>query len=262
MPTTRMLGRLPSPPDARTFKLSKYLAKARLPDAPRSVAYSPAVLNHGGYGMLANDELGCCVVAAMMHTAMQQSANDGRLLPMPTRDEVVAAYSAISGYIPGRPETDIGCNLLAALKYWRNTGLTIAGQSHKIGAFVKVSVQRPDEFAAALWLFGSVVTGFWLPTAAQGRKSWTGAPTRIKGDWKPGTWGGHAVCQADVERRAPLDLYQTVTWGALMPTDQRFLQLYCDEAYVVLADDWLGEDGLCPAGFDKSTLLADLAALA
>jgi hypothetical protein len=111
------LGCLPSPGDHRRLKLASYLDVAKLPAAPASVHYSPAVLAHGGYGMLYNDALGCCVVSMMYHTLMQMSYNDGRVLPIPTQQEFISVYSDIGGYVSGDPSTDNGCNMADAMKY-------------------------------------------------------------------------------------------------------------------------------------------------
>jgi hypothetical protein len=208
--------------------------------------------------MLDNDELGCCVIASMMHTAMQLNANAGRPLPVPSNDDVVAAYSAIGGYVAGDPSTDNGASILDALKYWRNSGIAMGGHNHKIGAFVKINIAEAGELETALWLFGSVVSGFQLPIAAQGASAWSGVPADLSGSWAPGTWGGHCVCQADFTRQQPLDVFATVTWGELMLTGRDFINAYCDEAYVVLSDDWLNDEGQCAAGLDKAALLVDL----
>lgn len=252
------LGRLPSPPDTRNLKLASYLRRPVLPTAPAKVNYSPAVESGGGYGMLGNDRLGCCVVSAMLHLAMQQAANDGHSLTMPSLLDVVKAYSAISGYKPGHPETDRGCNMAAALKYWRKTGITVDGAYHQIGAYAKVDLDDQAEVAAALWLFGGLFTGYNLPIAVQGVDSWTGVPRKLTRIWKPGTWGGHAVIQSDNEGSG---LMKTVTWGQLVATDWKFFTTYCDEAWVVVSNDWLGSDDKCPAGFNREALLRDLEAL-
>jgi hypothetical protein len=251
------LGRTSSPPDDRNFRLAKYLRKPELPAAPPKVDYSQAVLDIGGYGMLANDKLGCCVIAAMMHLAMQQSDNNGRPLPIPSDSEVVRAYSAIGGYVPGEDWTDQGCSMSAALKYWRKHGLLIDGKLHRIAAYASVNTRSLPELTAALWLFGGIFAGYALPLAAKELASWTNPPLHVSGKWKPGSWGGHTVVQCDTYR----GLMQTVTWGRLIPTDERFFKAFCDEAWVVVSGDWLGEDNKCPAGFDGAALMADLALL-
>ena len=255
---TWKLGRNPSPPDDRNLKLTKYLTIGKLPPTPQSVRYSTAVLRVGGYRMLLNDTLGCCVPAEMFHTVMQHAANAGHPMPVPSDAEVISLYSAIGGYVPGDPSTDNGCDMLTALNYWRNTGITINGVVHKIGAFAQINLADPDEINAALWIFGSTFDGVNLPAAMQNSNFWGNIPSDLSGDWEPGSWGGHCVGQADATLDPNLDLYQTVTWGGLMATDATFMKAYCDEAYVVISQDWLADNGQCPAGFDIAALTDDL----
>jgi hypothetical protein len=254
----RQLGCNKSPHDPRTLRLAKYLDKGRLPAAPREVRYSAAVPDPG---MLCNDEIGCCVISAMAHLTMYQSANERLPLPPPSIAEVIATYSAIGGYVPGQPSTDNGCNMLAALKYWRRHGMPIGGALHKIHAFAAVNPHDPQDVASALWLFGGLFVAVELPIAAQDMQAWTGVPTQVSGDWEPGGWGGHCVTIQDIQGGPRGDTFGVCTWGGITPMDTGFLQAYGSEAYVVLSDDWLGPDGRCPAGFDREALAQDLAAL-
>ena len=176
---------------------------------------------------------------------------------MPSREDVLRVYSAISGYNPADPGTDRGCNILEALKHWKNEGILIGGQPHQIGAFAAVNIHDSAELDAAFWLFGGTLAGWNLPLAAQRLASWTNAPAKIRGDWRPGTWGGHCTLESDLVN----DLYGTESWNRLFPTDRRFVSLFCDECWVVISNDWLGNDDQCPAGFDRAALLKDLEAL-
>lgn len=254
----RQLGCQPKRVDSRTLRLARYLDKTKLPAAPETVIYSEAVPQPG---MLLNDQLGCCVPAGAMHLALYQAANDGHPLPMPSDEEVIRAYSAIGGYVPGDPDTDNGCTMLDALRYWRREGIVIGGKAHKIGAFAEINLQDAQEVASALWLFGGLYAAFDLPAAAEELTSWSGLPTELVGDWMPGSWGGHCVTIPDVRGSAAGDTYGVCTWGGITPMDPCFWQAYASEAYVVLSEDWLGRDGRCPAGFNKATLLADLQSL-
>ena len=80
------LGKLPVRHDARTFKLANYVRA--LPKAPAVVDWTTKVPN---YGMLCNDRLGCCVIAGMMHLAMQQRAFAGLPVVVPSDADVIAA---------------------------------------------------------------------------------------------------------------------------------------------------------------------------
>ena len=74
---------------------------------------------------------------------------------------------------------------------------------------------------------------------------------------QPGSWGGHCV---------PLSGYDAnkiwcVTWGALQPMTWQFLSTYCDEAYVLLSQEWMEASGVSPSNLAWGQLMADLANL-
>ena len=246
------LGKLPPRHDARTFKLGQYIET--LPSAPPLVDWTGKVPE---YGMLLIDKLGCCVIAGMMHLAMQQHAAAGLPIPIPSEADVIATYSAIGGYVPGDPATDCGCSLLDALNYWRQQGLTFGGATHKITAFAAVKPNDPAELSAALWLFGGTLDGYALPLSAEGASAWKTPTGKLRGRTAPGSWGGHCV-------EGPYDnggALQVITWGAKMPVDSGFRDAYCDESYVVFTPEWIDANGNSPCGFKRDALLADLAAL-
>lgn len=255
----KRLGKLPPVHDPRTLRLAYYLRQRELPPAPQFVDYTRPVLDATGFGMLVNDQLGCCVVAALMHLLMQQAAADGDPLPRPSSDDVIKAYSAIGGYVLGHSDTDNGCAMLDALKYAQQVGLPWRGKRIKIGAYAKVNQRDAQQVASGLWLFGGLFAGFALPQTCAGASSWGQVPTVLNGDWSPGSWGGHAVTESGLRGGISGDSYDSISWGAVYPTDSGFFQAYCDEAYVVFSERLVGEDSHCPAGFDKTELLADLA---
>ncbi len=246
------LGKLPPRNDARTFQLSDYVQS--LPTAPPLVDWTGKVPE---YGMLSNDTLGCCVIAGMMHLAMQQRAAAGLTVVIPSDADVVAAYSAIGGYVPGDPGTDCGCNLLDALNYWRWHGLTFGGVTHEITAFATVQLHKPAELASALWLFGGTLDGYALPVSVQGQSAWKAPHGKLRGRTAAGSWGGHCV-EDPYDKSGDL---KVVTWGSEMPVDYGFRDAYCDESYVVFTPEWIEANGNSPCGFKRDALLADLAAL-
>jgi hypothetical protein len=252
---TGKLGRQPKRSDQRTFKLSRYLKISELPAAPPAVDWTKAVPQ---YGMLLNDQLGDCVIAGMMHEAMTWQANAGSPIVQPSDAEVIAAYSAIGGYDPSDPSSDQGCNMLNALNYWRNTGISIGGQKNQIVAFAEVDLTNDAEVKAALWLFGGLFTGFEMPQSAQNADQWMVPPSFPHGKGKPGSWGGHCAPLAAEDGSGG---FQAITWGELMPAAHNFVADYCDEAYAVLSTAWMEQNGQAPSGFDWAALQADLAAL-
>lgn len=174
---------------------------------------------------------------------------------VPADGEIVAAYSAVTGYDPRRPETDRGAMPLEALKYWRKTG--IAGR--KIGAYVRINPQRPEQLYYTAYLFGSVFAAFALPEAAQYQEVWDVLPRqRLTGIWAPWSWGGHMVMTPEYDRGARVEMLPCVTWGRVQAATVRFYDAYCDEAYAVLSEDMLRSGGKCPNGFDWEALRKDL----
>ena len=71
--------------------------------------------------------------------------NAGKKMATPSDKQVVAAYSAITGYNPSTGANDNGAVEIDVLNYWRQTG--IAG--HKIGAYVALGLD-PEALAMGL----------------------------------------------------------------------------------------------------------------
>src|ERR1700687_2807408 len=99
------------------LQLEKYTAA--VPDAPRKVYYEYKI-PAGEWGMLGNDTVGDCEIARLLHIIMSATAHTGTML-IPTVDKAIAVYSAISGYDPNDPSTDVGCNSADVFNYWQNT---------------------------------------------------------------------------------------------------------------------------------------------
>jgi hypothetical protein len=143
--------------------------------------------------------------------------------------------------------------MLTALNYWRNNGIVVGGQTHKITAFAEVDPTNLLEVRQSIWMFGNVFTGVALPTSAQQEDAWTVPVDGIYGvAGQPGGWGGHCIpCCAE----SPETL-TCVTWGDRLKMSHNFFDDYCDELYAVLSPDWDA-----PLGLNMKELEADLASL-
>lgn len=252
------LGKGPRKFDPRTLRLSKYLTA--VPPPPDQAGYITEVPD---FPLYLNDILGDCTIAAAGHMIEQWTRYAGNPF-VPTDDDIVNAYSAITGY-DGNPWTDRGAVMLDVLKYWRKHG--IAG--HKIAAFAAVDPTNITEIKQAVALFGNCYIGIGLPIAAQtpitgdnGNPCWSMPPTGVTGDGTPYSWGGHCVNIAgygtDSNGNAGSEV---VTWGQIFDMTWGFAGTYMDEAFAVLSTDWIAADGKAPSGFDITQLRADLAAL-
>jgi hypothetical protein len=178
----------------------------------------------------------------------------------PSDQQIVAAYSAITGYNPATGANDNGAQELDVLNYWRQQG--IAG--HQIQAFMALEPANHTHVMDAVWIFGGCYIGLALPKSAQAQTSnkqaWSVPPQGTGGDGAPGSWGGHAVPVVAYDARS----LTVVTWGGLQAMTWGFWAAYCDEAYAILSPDYLEQKGgqtVAPSGFNLAQLQADLADL-
>lgn len=244
--TGRKLGRLPTRHDPRTLKLASYTAP--LPAIPDMKNWGVV---SGDWGMMRNDELGDCTIAAAGHMVLLDTAARGT--PVRIEDcEIVRAYAAVSGYTPGDPSTDNGAVELNVLNYWRQLGIG----GHKILGYAAVPLNNRLALRQAIYLFGAVYAGVELPRTAQDQDVWNVDPDGGE-DSAPGSWGGHAV---------PLVGYDThalacITWGEPKWLTDDWWAKYGSEAYVVISEDWAPPGGVAPNSFNMDQLKADLAAI-
>ena len=247
------LGKLPARHDPRTLKLSAYLRLA-LPTPPAVVDFADAVAD---WQMFRNDQVGDCAIAGPAHLDMGWTALAGKPFA-PSDDDVIAAYSAVSGYDPTTGDNDNGGCLLDVLKFWRNVG--IGGR--RIGAWAAVSPAGAYR-KFALWSFEGLLGGLMLPNTAQDQVGgvWDVVDPSLKGDSAPGSWGGHCIT-LHADSAVGEGSLTAITWGAKQRMTERFLRAYCDELFCVFSEDLLCGKAASPEGFDRQSLLADLKAVA
>ncbi len=244
------LGKRAPRHDPRTLLLANYLSPAVLPVLPDQEDWSGKV---PAWGMMKNDTIGDCTCAAAGHLIEEWTSNVGQEV-VPLDDDIVAAYSAITGYDPQTGNNDNGAAELDVLNYWRQTG--IAGR--KIDAYVALEPGNHEHVRAAVYIFGGCYIGVQLPISAQKQQVWSVPPGGPQGDGTPGSWGGHAV---------PVVAYDAlgltvVTWGMLLRMTWGFWDAYCDESYAVLSEDFLDQNKVAASGIDLQSLQADLNAIA
>ena len=250
------LGRNPVRRDVRTLMLARYLDDAAvLPTVPPSCDLTAAVT---AWGMMLNADLGCCTLAAGGHMVEAWTAANGAQQTIPDQDIAIGYWEtgqppAASGTAGG--PTDTGRVELDVLNYWRQSGIG----GHRITAFVSVNPRNTEHVRAAIYLFGGLYLGVALPKTAQSQHVWdvVGNPAADP-DAVPGSWGGHAVPELAYDSTGNL---KVITWGAPLQMSQAFHDTYVDEAYAIVAPDWL-PSGKTPQGFDLAALQTDLSALA
>jgi hypothetical protein len=256
-PLKLKLGKHPPVHDPRTLLFATY-ATAALPAPPPSLDLTTKV--KVPWGMMDNAQIGDCTCAAAGHLMMECTANAQSKIFTPSDAQIVAAYSAITGYNPKTGANDNGAQEIDVLNYWRQTG--IAG--HKIQAYVALEPSNHTHIMDDTWIFGGCYIGLALPKTAQAQtqnhQPWSVTSLRTKGDGAPGSWRGHAVPVVAYDARS----FTVVTWGALQTMTWGFWAAYCDEAYAILSPDFLKPKGgqpVTPNGFNLAQLQDDLADL-
>jgi hypothetical protein len=244
------LGKLAAHHDVRTLMLADYLDRASLPAVPRAHRWSDRI-GPDAWGMMLNDHIGDCACADPGHQIMAWTSYTRPTPTIPADADILAAYSAVSGFDPRTGANDVGCVMLDVMKYWRNVG--IAG--HKIDAFAGVPPHAPQQIMTAIFLFGGVSIGVGLPLSARDQLDAGQAWTPVRGPrGAEGSWGGHAIVCLDYD---PAGI-TCVTWGRLQKMSWDFVRAYCDEVYAAIAlRDW-APNGVAPSGLNRDALMADL----
>lgn len=255
------LGRKPVRYDR--FALERYRRMAThlaiLGPAPaKSPDWVSAVMKQspGGWGMFGNDQYGDCVFADDAHQEMLRTANVGTIW-IPTTEEVLGLYSAVTGFNPNDPSTDHGANELDLIEYLTKTGW----EGRKLDGHANLDPSQYDQLRWAVCLFGASRLGVNLPQSAMDQFA-AGEPWDMAGDDAP--VGGHDVPLVGYDG----DTWFIVTWGKLQPVTQNWMDgvypdgtPYVEESHAELAKDWFDPQGFAPSHFNYPQLLADLKAV-
>lgn len=243
---TYRLGKQAARQDPRTLRLANYLPSTAIAPPPAKEDWEKKVKN---WPMMLNDSIGDCTCACAGHMIEEWTTYVGKT-DTPDNDAILAAYEAITGYDPNDPSTDQGAVVLDVLNYWRRTGIG----GHQILAYAALEPKNHDQVRDSVVLFGNCYLGVSLPISAQNQRVWSVPPGGPTGQGAPGSWGGHAIPVVAYNQRG----LTVVTWGALKRMTWGFFDTYCDEAYAVLSQDWIDQNGLAPNSFDLDALKADL----
>jgi hypothetical protein len=236
------------------LKLSDYL-HAQLANPPAAVSRP-----HPGFqwGMLANDKIGDCVIAMMLHSIEDFHLDAGTLPPAFTDADAISIYSAITGYNPSDPSSDRGTDESAAMRHWESPGLQMTDNgSHTIVATVAVDPTNLNECRIAIDEFVDLQIGIALPVTAQGQTEWTVVGDGKNGNSAPGSWGGHGIPYREYDA----ETFSCITWGAELLLTVPFHQDYAQEAHVVVTQEMLNKQGVGPSGVAWDELIADIKAL-
>lgn len=246
--TKRKLGKKPARHDPRTYRLAAPL-HYRLPQPPAAVNWAPKAV----WPMWANDRLGCCTQVSVASAILTWTG--AALTPITLAEtQVIANYSAESGYVPGVPSTDQGGVELDVLARWCREGYERPGQTRDyLTAYGAVDPTDIASVNRAIAMLGGLYIGLQLPEfACEGDGDWVVDPSfdnRIA--------GGHAVWIHGYDSEW---LYLN-TWGAARRMSWSFFTTYCDEAYgLVSRQNWTTLRGVSPDEETPNDLVTELRA--
>jgi hypothetical protein len=260
----------PDQPPPQPFTLEVKTGKKPATRDPRDLMYAAyrrpqnlavAAEAHWGHGLpydiLGNGQFGDCVEAGAAHglQVAWDRASKSESAFVPTAQLVLGDYSGITGFNAADPATDQGTDMRQACGYWRNTG--IEGQ-YKIGAYLAVRPDNEVHAREAVQYYCGLYTGLAMPVSAQAQTG-NGIWDVVSGpDSAPGSWGGHCVWATGFDSEG----LWCVTWGFIQKMSWNFFGTYCDEAWVLLFDQWIRSSGYSPSGLSMGQLLADMNSLA
>lgn len=235
---TRSLGKHPKKFDHRTLQLARYMPKLPAP---------PAAVDHASrlpvdIGMMGNDQLGDCTVAAAGHMVQSWSVFAERGIETIPDSAIIDAYAIVS-------PNDTGAYALDVLNLWRKTGIG----PDKIEAFVEIAAPDLTQAKLAIQCFGSCYIGMSLPDV-----NTFGPWTTPTGPANPSN--GHMVCLLSYDDAR--QMFRVATWGEIWDMSYAWFLKYVDEAYAVMNDIMVIQDtGKSPEGFDWAALQYDIAHL-
>jgi hypothetical protein len=243
------LGKLDPRPHPATLDFARYLT-GELPEPAHKVWREYAV-PASAKQMYGNSDYSDCVWAMCANALILTSVHTGPIV-VPTLQEVLAGYSAVTGFDPLTGANDDGTAMTDALAYWKDVGIG----GHKILAWAQIDHTNLVHRKLGVDLFGMTLVGVQLPASAQEQFA-AGQPWEYIPD-SP-IEGGHAILRcgygaagSDYESWAKWDQKASNDWEANC----------IDEEYVIITPQFINQaTQRTPGGLDLATLQADLAAM-
>lgn len=232
------MASLPTPAPARDWLMAAFKAASAVGAAD--------------LGVMHNDTLGDCTIAALGHAVQVWTANNGTMVTPPD-PVILKAYETVDGYNPADPSTDQGGVETTVLQAAQNGIADLV----KLIAWIPIDPRNHDHVMKAIERFGLVYRGLSLPKTIQSQPTnWT-VDLTAGTDAEAGSLGGHAVISGKYSASG----LGTVTWGYEVEDDWDFNDAYCDEMYAPLCELWV-PSGVSPLGDTAAALQADLQAVA
>ena len=249
MRTAGLMGKLPKKHSPKTLDFNKYLLPG-IPPAPMKT-YWEYKIPDDAWNMFKNDSIGDCTCAAIAHMLMLTTVHTGKIV-IPTEQDVLDAYTAVSGYDQQTGANDNGAVIVDVLNYWQTHG--IAG--HKILGWAEIDQTDLEKMKQGIYIFGGVDLGANMPQSSMDQFE-SHKPWRVA-DSATDIIGGHSFPVFGYGRAGET----CVTWAERQQINWAWHTKYVDEAYVVITNDWINEaSGLAPNALNLDQLQTDIKAI-
>lgn len=241
-------GRKPPHPEEThpRLHLGRYLTATLLAPPPASADWYSRVAD---WGMLLNDQLGCCTESMVGHMIEGTSTYGAGARAQITDADVLTAYERVSGYNPADPSTDQGAVLQDVMADWEAVGVG----GHRALAYAQVDVTSFLEMMQAISLFGAVALGITVTddmmSAFNDGQPWQ----RYTGN----EIGGHAIPAVGYDS----DWLYVVTWGKVQQMSWPCFLRATEEGWITVLPEWFTSAGVDPTGLDLHALGADFSDL-
>lgn len=222
-------GKLVKKRDPRTLSLKSILDTDALPSIPET--FSPIDLSTVKFQMYGNDQYGDCAFAKEGNIlTFWGKLKHGDAYEAPTLQEILDAYSAVTGFNPNDPSTDQGTILLDMLNYWRKHPM----HGHWLAGYGEIQLQNTDLLDASIFLFQGADLGVQIPEHTMedieaGKKIFD-VPSRHSS-----IIGGHDIPALTYDQ----DNYNVASWGEPYKMTKAFYYTYCDEAYALIGHEYM-----------------------
>lgn len=259
MPHRFRLGRKPREHDPRFPHMSALMAGRRNLVMPPPIDWSDKM--PPDLGMMLNDLLGDCTVAAIGHLIQVWSFNVCGVMQTEPDAIVEKWYEIIDGYVPGDPSTDEGGIMQHVMRYWLRKGVPTQSEGlNKALAVVEVDPQADIDIANAINDCGAVNIGFNVPAYLMPDN---GDPPPILWDIDPNAdntiIGGHDVIAPGFNGSMTLNI---ISWGCRAYRMTRaFRDRFVTEAYAIANPEWINAKGTTPGGLTLLQLEQQMKAL-
>lgn len=190
--------------------------------------------------------VGDCTCAEVGNTFVQWAYEGGSGF-VPTDDDIIAMYSAVSGYSPANPMSDVGSDVGTVENYMLNTGI----RGHKFAGVANVDITDMNEMRLALNWFRGLDIGIKIPAGLDLSNNTVWDAVK---DNNVGAAEGHSARWLGYDTN---NVNYCVTWAGIQAMTTAFLQQNLMMAGANLSQDMLNKQGTYN-GLNMTQLMADL----